>query len=88
MKTCFVNHLSRRTKTPTNFSVSIHIATFVIFMVFFLNISPGFFLTQEMKLQHRVFFAHLLLALAADDDEEIAYWYFGSYPYGYSTNPP
>lgn len=34
-----------------------------------------------MKLQHRVFFAHLLLALAADDDEEIAYWYFGGrYP--------
>lgn len=38
------------------------------------------FQTQEMKLQHRVFFAHLLVALAADDDEEIAYWYFGRYP--------
>ena len=45
-------------------------------------VSPGgqvglidFGQVYEMKLQHRVFFAHLLLALAADDDEEIAYWY-------------
>ena len=52
-----------------------YIATFILYAFICSH-----FQTQEMKLQHRVFFAHLLLALAADDDEEIAYWYFGRYP--------
>ena len=37
-----------------------------------------FYPHQEMDLPTRLLIAHLLLALAADNDEEIAHWYPGS----------
>lgn len=35
-------------------------------------------LTEEMDLPNRVLFAHLILALASDDDDDIAYWYLAN----------